>query len=846
MAIWSSGALLCYVFLLLAAVSVARRRGNSSSGHFQSRCPSPGPLPSAVPRIIRPPALCLFSCTRHRSLHHSPLLSPAAMIFHKHRRKHRSGPADSSRSEHAHDTTAGPRTFLRAAAAHLANRSASLEPTPMASVDRRPLFSGRTSFGSAALASDMAAPFSSPLACRARPVSDIVLPSPAAATPIPPRRQPFTTHSSMLSTPGDIEFDSWRRYIDDAAADPDTDLFDHPEQMSVLADQWLAELDNYDGSLEALTSSSTSSASSAVSSASSSSATPGGSAAAFKSELSAIETWFSRVLTDAERTATLYTLLQNATPVQSRFFINMLMHKERKRIDSSAAPRASQDSENRLRGCLRGVSLRQEMSERASSLGLTCDDLEEAFVADADESILESLRRRSQATSSAPSTDGTRAISPIGSEKSCGRSLEAEHPTPQSGLYAQQKQASFSSPVTSSWASMMNTPAAVPAASSPFGVGFGSADAQTTIANAEIVANATAMKLAALSTVNNRILVDTDIHKLRRRNLLERSAASSPSFASPLGGMMYSNENAQFSPMPPPRDFGSGLRQSSPMEAAVGSSPFSSAAIRSRRAAFQQKFEASGSAVAAPLFSSPSVAGRHGTFSPVTPAVKSTSQSALASSPFDMQFGGILPGAVSPAVSSPLTDWYSASGSTPAANLMIFAADVQNLASGSESSAQFGNNNAASSQEQQRSRESASPAQSTTSVSSSKSTSTTSTTASSTASETQKRATAAAATASGEQSPQRDAAAGVPEEALLNDISAWLRSLRLHKYTSNLKNITWQELVSLSEAELTERGVTAMGARRKMLKVFETVREAKAKEIEEYFRDVNAAAGSEA
>lgn len=57
------------------------------------------------------------------------------------------------------------------------------------------------------------------------------------------------------------------------------------------------------------------------------------------------------------------------------------------------------------------------------------------------------------------------------------------------------------------------------------------------------------------------------------------------------------------------------------------------------------------------------------------------------------------------------------------------------------------------------------------------------------------------------------------DPALLADISQWLRSLRLHKYTDNLKDLKWQELIMLSDEDLEKRGVNALGARRKMLKV---------------------------
>lgn len=63
---------------------------------------------------------------------------------------------------------------------------------------------------------------------------------------------------------------------------------------------------------------------------------------------------------------------------------------------------------------------------------------------------------------------------------------------------------------------------------------------------------------------------------------------------------------------------------------------------------------------------------------------------------------------------------------------------------------------------------------------------------------------------------------------LLKDIPSWLRSLRLHKYTDNLKDLKWTELIELDDKALEERGVNALGARNKMLKVFDQVKEAKA------------------
>lgn len=60
---------------------------------------------------------------------------------------------------------------------------------------------------------------------------------------------------------------------------------------------------------------------------------------------------------------------------------------------------------------------------------------------------------------------------------------------------------------------------------------------------------------------------------------------------------------------------------------------------------------------------------------------------------------------------------------------------------------------------------------------------------------------------------------------LLDDIPAWLRSLRLHKYTPNFEGVHWRDMVVMDEAALEAKGVAALGARRKMLKTFEVVRQ---------------------
>ncbi|CAO3639260.1 unnamed protein product [Cunninghamella blakesleeana] len=58
---------------------------------------------------------------------------------------------------------------------------------------------------------------------------------------------------------------------------------------------------------------------------------------------------------------------------------------------------------------------------------------------------------------------------------------------------------------------------------------------------------------------------------------------------------------------------------------------------------------------------------------------------------------------------------------------------------------------------------------------------------------------------------------------LLKDVPSWFRSLRLHKYNSIFETMCWQDIIKLTDEELQTKGVAALGARRKMLKVFESV-----------------------
>ena len=61
------------------------------------------------------------------------------------------------------------------------------------------------------------------------------------------------------------------------------------------------------------------------------------------------------------------------------------------------------------------------------------------------------------------------------------------------------------------------------------------------------------------------------------------------------------------------------------------------------------------------------------------------------------------------------------------------------------------------------------------------------------------------------------------EHDAMIDIPAWLRSLRLHKYTTTFENMKWRAMVKLNDQQLDQLGVAALGARRKMLKMFQNI-----------------------
>ncbi|KAL3233702.1 RNA-binding protein VTS1 [Nakaseomyces bracarensis] len=66
---------------------------------------------------------------------------------------------------------------------------------------------------------------------------------------------------------------------------------------------------------------------------------------------------------------------------------------------------------------------------------------------------------------------------------------------------------------------------------------------------------------------------------------------------------------------------------------------------------------------------------------------------------------------------------------------------------------------------------------------------------------------------------------------LLNNIPIWLKTLRLHKYSDILSDLRWEKLIYLEDGDLLNRGVMALGARRKLLKAFNIVKDYKERNL---------------
>ncbi|CCD23027.1 Vts1p NDAI_0A08740 [Naumovozyma dairenensis CBS 421] len=70
-------------------------------------------------------------------------------------------------------------------------------------------------------------------------------------------------------------------------------------------------------------------------------------------------------------------------------------------------------------------------------------------------------------------------------------------------------------------------------------------------------------------------------------------------------------------------------------------------------------------------------------------------------------------------------------------------------------------------------------------------------------------------------------AKNLTDPRLLTNVPLWLKSLRLHKYSDILEKYSWLELIDLDDSTLENNGVSALGARRKLLKAFGIVKDYK-------------------
>ncbi|KAL4999359.1 protein vts1 [Aspergillus recurvatus] len=528
------------------------------------------------------------------------------------------------------------------------------------------------------------------------------------------------------------------------------------DPLDRAAQQWLADIDQYETTLEEM-------------------------AAAtldqdFKDELSAIEQWF-RVLSEAERTAALYALLQQTTQVQIRFFIQVLQQMAKSHPMSGLLSPANFGEKDAMSNRLNDAMSKLNVDSSRNSLGrpppspgakrnsgLDSSTINAMFP-DAAAAIAKKKAEFTQQTGNAPPSNRNSAVfnertsfvaptisapdnadnlgqppvspwaqrgasepqPPIARPKSSSgqqpmgqfsqSGLRSPLPTTQTAtIPAPEIEAPLLSPynVNASWASMTNTPM-----TATFGSQLGAPHQQ----GSDMVANATAMKLAALSTVNNRIALD-DARKYRRarsndgqgKNASNNAAAQSiqGSLASPglpVAGQLLNAQ--QFAALQAQQQAAMAGHRSRPTSPGI---------------AMQ------GGALGPMGFTSPQNNGFLAAYDPNNPLM-GNGLGALGMGQFGL------------------------SGHEG------YLSDHSEINRGRSPRGRRGSSK-----------------------------------------------------------PPEDPT----DPNLLKDIPSWLRSLRLHKYTDNLKDLKWTELIELSDKQLEERGVNALGARNKMLKVFEQVKEAKA------------------
>ncbi|KAF1843840.1 uncharacterized protein K460DRAFT_152295 [Cucurbitaria berberidis CBS 394.84] len=534
----------------------------------------------------------------------------------------------------------------------------------------------------------------------------------------------------------------------------------NPDEMERAAQQWLADIDQYETTLEEMATATLDQD--------------------FKDELSAIEQWF-RVLSEAERTAALYALLQQTTQVQIRFFIQVLQQMSKSLPMSGVLSPANFGEKDPMTQKLSDAMSKLSTGENRHSMGLgrpppspgaakrnsglDTSTINRMFP-DAAAAIAKQKAEFTDVVGVAPasnrnSTVGDRSslVAPTisGPDESNKRENNAPPASPwneaqnrpkSSGQQQHQAMGQFTAPPPSAGlrsprlplqsdssnvqtttlnaleANSTNMPMLSPSyapggswasqLSTPMVANFNQPNNQ-----ADMVANATAMKLAALSTVNNRIQLD-DVRKYRRA----RSSDNGP--LSP-GLPHMGNTNILMT-----NELGQVL---TPQQAATLQA---------------QQLAAMASGRSRP--SSPGFA-------------------------LQGQGMGVMGNFASPQANGFLSADYGGSG-------------LMNNGMGTLNLSQFGmgmGNDSHGFHGDQIDR--------------------------------------------GRSPRGRRGSSKPPEDptdpSLLQDIPNWLRSLRLHKYTDNLKDLKWQELVELDDDGLEKRGVNALGARRKMLKVFEQVKEAK-------------------
>ncbi|KAI0024669.1 hypothetical protein F4780DRAFT_547984 [Xylariomycetidae sp. FL0641] len=524
-----------------------------------------------------------------------------------------------------------------------------------------------------------------------------------------------------------------------------------------MTQQWIADIDQYETTLEEM-------------------------AAAtldqdFKDELSAIEQWF-RVLSEAERTAALYALLQQTTQVQIRFFIQVLQQMGKNHPMSGVLSPANFDKDpmsNRLSDAMNKLnvsSARNSMTQPPAAAkrqsGLDPSTINAMFPDAAAAIATEKAKFTQQTGNQPPSNRNSAAVDPRNSlaaptisgpsddsngqssaspwgnnhDQSAARPKSSQgqapmgqfvQPPPSAGLRsprpqlggnsniqsttldAPQKSASdlpMLSPYTAgsgNWASMVNTPM-VPTFNQNQGHN-----------QADMVANATAMKLAAMSTVNNRFALD-DVRKYRRTRSNDAPGqhpggiSAGPQAANlPGANIVMVNEHGQVLS----RDQMIAIQN----QGAMGGFGAHRSRPNSPGLAMQGGFPQQMS------FASPQNNGFLSAYDGQNPLMTNG-------------LGGIGMGQIGVGVEG-------------------YISDHSDMGRGRSPRGRRGTSK-----------------------------------------------------------PPEDPT----DPTLLQDIPSWLRSLRLHKYTDNLKDLKWTDLVELDDAALEKRGVNALGARRKMLKVFEQVK----------------------